>query len=162
MGQSCWRDLDLAQADGWACVVCARDFLRFPTSRVAVGRSVTGSSVMACGGFCAERAVLAGWWLRIPAGAWNAAGVAFLAAMERVTTIGDLRDAYPGELITPTVQAAAPLIVATELRRLVTRHRPRTGPPVTYGDRWYQEGIERVCAALTRRADELDPAEAAR
>ncbi len=158
MGQPLWRDLDPSQAGGQACVICTRDFLRYPTSRVPVGRSVTGAQVMACVGFCAERAALPDWWLGIPDEAWTAAGIAFLAARERVTTTGNPGDADPDDLIRPTVKAAAPLIVAAELRSLVIQYQPRTDPRQTYGDRWHREGIERVCAALTHRATELDPA----
>jgi hypothetical protein len=43
------------QADGLACVICGRDYLRAPGSAsVPVGRSVTGSQVFACVGRCAE------------------------------------------------------------------------------------------------------------
>jgi hypothetical protein len=99
---------------------------------------------------------------RIPDEAWTAAGVTFLAAVERATTTGDFRDVCPGDLVRPPVRAAAPLIVAAELRRLVTQCQPRIDPCLTYGDRWHREGIERVCATLTERATELDPAGDAR
>lgn len=157
-----WDGLDPAQADGLACVICTRDLLHHPMPRVPVGRSVTGSQVMACVGSCAGRAALPAWRLRIPDEAWTAAGVAFLAAMEEATTTGDVRDAYPDDLITPTVRAAAPLIVAAELRCLATRHQPRTDPRLSYGQRRHREGIEWVCAALTDRGHELDPAGGAR
>lgn len=56
------EDLNHAQADGRACVVCGFDYLTAPagTRSVPVGRSVTGSQVMACAPpkRCAERA---GW-----------------------------------------------------------------------------------------------------
>jgi len=49
--------LTTAQADGLACVICDRDYLRTRGSRsVPVGRSVTGSQVFACVGRCAEAA----------------------------------------------------------------------------------------------------------
>jgi hypothetical protein len=157
-----WDDLDPAQADGLACVICTRDFLRHPTPRIPVGRSVTGSQVMACAGSCAQRAALSAWRLRIPDEAWTAAGIAFLTALEQATTTGGVRDAYPDDLITPTVRAAAGLIVAAELRRLATHHQPCTDPSLSYAQRHHREGIEWVCAALTDRAQELDPAGGAR
>jgi hypothetical protein len=162
MDEPRWYDLDPAQADGQACVICTRNFLRRPIPQVPVGRSVTGSQVMACVGSCAEQAALPAWRLRIPDKAWTAAGIAFLAATDGATTTGDPRNAYPDDLITPTVQAAAPLIVAAELRSLATQHQPRTDPRLSYGQRWHREGIERVCAALLDRATELDPAGGAR
>lgn len=91
--------------------------------------------------------------LGIPDEAWTAAGVAFLAAMDRATTSGDPRQAYPDDLVTPTVRAAAPLIVAAELRRLAAHCEPQTARRLSYGER---AGIERVCAELLARADELD------
>jgi len=116
---------------------------------------------MACAGSCAQQAALPAWRLRIPDEAWTAAGIAFLTAIEETTT-GDPRDAYPDDLITPTVRAAAPLIVAAELRRLATQHQPRTDLRLSYAQRRHREGIERVRAALTDRAHELDPAGGAR
>lgn len=59
--------------------------------------------------------------LRIPDEALTAAGVAFLAALERATEATpskDPRHAYPDEVIAAAVEAAAPVIVAAELRRL--------------------------------------------
>lgn len=59
--------------------------------------------------------------LHIPDEALTAAGAAFLAALERATVATpskDPRDAYPDEVIAAAVEAAAPVIVAAELRRL--------------------------------------------
>ena len=157
-----WYDLDPAQADGLTCVICSRDFLRHPVPRVPVGRSVTGSQVMACVGSCAEQAVLPAWWLAIADEAWIAAGAAFLAAVDQASTTGDSREVYPDDLVTAPVRAAAPLIVAAELHRLVTQCQPGIDPRLSYGKRWHREGITLVCAALTNRASEFDPAGGAR
>lgn len=46
--------LTALQADGLACVVCGADYLRVRVPHVPVGRSVTGSQVLACVGCCAE------------------------------------------------------------------------------------------------------------
>jgi hypothetical protein len=59
--------------------------------------------------------------LHIPDEALTAAGAAFLAALEQATEATpskNPRDAYPDEVIAAAVQAAAPVIVAAELRRL--------------------------------------------
>lgn len=59
--------------------------------------------------------------LHIPDEALTAAGAAFLAALEQATEVTpskNPRDAYPDEVIAAAVQAAAPVIVAAELRRL--------------------------------------------
>lgn len=59
--------------------------------------------------------------LHIPDEALTAAGAAFLGALERATEATpskDPQDAYPDEVIAAAVEAAAPLIVAAELRRL--------------------------------------------
>ncbi|HEX4701825.1 MAG TPA: hypothetical protein VH352_06835 [Pseudonocardiaceae bacterium] len=52
-----WPDLNPDQADGQACVVCARHYLCHRVAHVPVGRSVTGSQVFACVGVCAASAV---------------------------------------------------------------------------------------------------------
>jgi hypothetical protein len=81
--------------------------------------------------------------LHIPDEALTAAGVAFLAALERATEATpskDPRHAYPDEVIAAAVEAAAPVIVAAELRRLsyeITSFAP-----------WYHQ--------LRQRADQLD------
>jgi hypothetical protein len=59
--------------------------------------------------------------LHIPEEALTAAGAAFLAALEQATEATpskDPRHAYPDEVIAAAVEAAAPVIVAAELRRL--------------------------------------------
>jgi len=59
--------------------------------------------------------------LRIPEDALTAAGAAFLIALEQATeatTSKDPRHAYPDEVIAAAVEAAAPMVVAAELRRL--------------------------------------------
>jgi len=59
--------------------------------------------------------------LRIPDEALTAAGAAFLVALEHATeatTSKDPRHAYPDEVIAAAVEAAAPMVVAAELRRL--------------------------------------------
>ena len=59
--------------------------------------------------------------LHVPDEALTAAGAAFLTALERATettSSKDPRHAYPDEVIAAAVEAAAPLIVAAELRRL--------------------------------------------
>lgn len=85
--------------------------------------------------------------LRIPEEALTAAGGAFLAALERATAAtptGDPRHAYADEVVAAAVEAAAPVVVAWELRRLVTEVGGDAG---RYGWVW----------ALGARADELDP-----
>lgn len=47
-----YTGLSPLQADGLACVVCARDYLRCGGAAVPVGRSQTGSQVFACVGEC--------------------------------------------------------------------------------------------------------------
>ncbi|MDQ3900473.1 MAG: hypothetical protein M3319_08535 [Actinomycetota bacterium] len=59
--------------------------------------------------------------LHIPDEALTAAGAAFLAALEQATEATpskDPRHVYPDEVIAAAVEAAAPVIVAAELRRL--------------------------------------------
>lgn len=142
MREQTWNDLAPAQADGLACVICARDYLRQPTQRIPVGRSHTGSQVFACAAGCAE-AGRAG--VCIPDDALTAAGAAFLAALERATAATptkDPRHAYPDDVVAVTVQAAAPLIVAAEVRRLAQQI----------------EGDVVTAQRLRDRADQLDPA----
>lgn len=142
MHEQTWTALGSAQADGLACVICARDYLRQPTSRVPVGRSATGSQVFACDGACADLAYRATGLLHIPDEALTAAGMAFLSALEQATTTGDPQQAYPDDLVNSTILAAAPLIVAAELRHMA-------------------EQIQTDAAThqqLRERADQLDPA----
>lgn len=143
MRERTWKDLVPAQDDGLACVICARDYLRQPTQRVPVGRSHTGSQVFACMPGCADQAGSAEVF--IPDDALTAAGAAFLAALERATAdtpTKDARHAYPDDIVAATVDAAALLIVAAEVRRLAQQIE---GDTVTV--QW-----------LRKRADQLDPA----
>jgi len=83
--------------------------------------------------------------LHIPDEALTDAGAAFLAALERATdatTSKDPRHAYPDEVIAAAVEAAAPLIVAAELRRLA------------YDLTAFPQGYHH----LRQRADQLDAA----
>lgn len=103
------------------------------------GRRGPGRSVVA--GMSEGRGVGPG--LRIPEEALTAAGTACLAALERATAdtpTGDARHAYPDEVVAAAVEAAAPLVVAWELRRLAARISG------------YEQRRE-----LTGRADWLDP-----
>jgi hypothetical protein len=138
-GDRYWGGLDPEQADGQACVICGRRFRGSGLVCLPVSRSHTGSQVFAC----AEAATAPGVVL-IPDQAWFAAGVTFLAALE--TAGADVGRASPDDLVTATVTAAAPLIVAAELRRLAdetnTTYRARQLWPVY----------------LRNRADELDAA----
>ena len=142
MPEQTWTALEPVQANGLACVVCARDFLRHPTQQIPVGRSPTGSQVFACDGACTHLAHRAAGLLHIPDEALTAAGMAFLSALEQATTTDDPHQAYPDDLVNPTIQAAAPLVVAAELRRLAGQ---------IHGD---TAGHQR----LHERADQLDPA----
>jgi hypothetical protein len=148
MAERVWIGLSLAQAAGKACVICARN-LRARGS-VPVGWSHTGSQVFACAGECARRAIAASGQLLVPVEALTAAGVAFLEALERATAAtptGDPRHADPDEVVTATVQASAPLVVAAELRRLADELADSAGG-----------GAGRWCArSLRERADQLDP-----
>jgi hypothetical protein len=126
MTERVWPGLTPAQAEGQACVMCARN-LRFRGS-VPVGRSHTGSQVFACVGECVSRATAAGGQLLVTGEALTAAGMAFLEALERATAAtptGDPRHAHPDEVVAATVQAAVPLVVAAELRRIATELRAR-------------------------------------
>ena len=70
---------------------------------------------------CADQSGSGPHLLHIPDEALTVAGAAFLAALERATVATpskDPRDAYPDEVIAAAVEAAAPVIVAAELRRL--------------------------------------------
>ena len=82
--------------------------------------------------------------LSIPDEALTAAGAAYLAALDvatAATPTGDPRHAYPDDVVTATVQAAAPLIAASELRRMAQRI----------------EGDAHGWRRLKERADQLDP-----
>ena len=141
MGERIWTGLDAVAADGLACVLCGRDFLsRGSRGRLPVGRSETDSQVFACVGDCAELAGAMPEVLVIPLEALAVGGMALLRVLDRVG--GDPRQAWHGVLVAATVRAAAPLVVAAELRRIAAQ--------TTTGERW--------AGCLRARADELDPA----
>lgn len=171
MGEWIWTGLSPAQADGRSCVVCGRDYLRDrrPVRRVPVGRAKnTTSQVFACVDRCADRAAARcypGGEVVISDEALTAAGAAFLHAWDAAvaaTPTGDPRHAHPDDVVTATVAAAAPLIVAAELRHLaeVFEHHADTLPvtdPATAPDPTTE--TLRDCAAITRqRAFRMDPA----
>ena len=139
--------LSPAQADGQACVVCGRRLRGRGLVWLPVGRSHTGSQVFACAGSCASTA-MAPDAVVIPEGALCAAGAAFTTALEAAG--GDVHRAWPDDLVTATVTAAAPLIVATELRRLAV------SSAVQHGES--PDGVTVIPVAdLTARANTLDP-----
>ncbi len=137
-----WTGLSPAQADGQACVICGRSVRGRGAVCVPVGHSATGSPVYACVGSCAYLAQPPAGLLSLPDEALTVAGVAFLHVLERATPTGDPRQAYPDDLVATTIRAAAPLIVAAELRCLATRIQG------------YPHGHQ----CLRERADQLDPA----
>jgi hypothetical protein len=148
MTERIWTGLSAVAADGRACVICGRRGSGWVS--LPVGRSDTGSQVLACEGACAERATAPGAVL-ITEDALTAAGLAFLTALE--SSGGDLHRAGPDDLVTAIVTAAAPLIVAAELRRLAN------GPQVHQWE--IAVGVMATAlpvADLTARADLLDPA----
>jgi hypothetical protein len=141
MGERIWSGLDVLAADGLACVICGRDFLsRAPRVRLPVGRSHTGSQVFACVGDCAEMAGAMPTVLMIPRQALAVGARAFLMVLDRAG--GNPREVWHEVLVAATVRAAAPLVVAAELRRIATE--------TTTGDQW--------AGCLRARATELDPA----
>lgn len=147
MPERTWRGgLSPAQADGQACVACGRNFRAKGSVAVPVGRSSTGSQVFACVRGCVDDAAeRAGRLVVVPVEALTAAGAALVTALEHATAAtptGDPRHAWPDELVAAIVHAAAPLIVAAELRRLAERIEGDA-----QGHRW-----------LWQRADQLDPA----
>jgi hypothetical protein len=124
MSECDWAGLSPTQADGQACVVCARTFRVRGSVAVPVGRAHTGSQVFACVGSCASEATaLTEELVAMPVEALSAAGAAFLAALEAAG--GDGHRAWPDDLLATTVGAAAPLVVAAELRRIATGLRAR-------------------------------------
>jgi hypothetical protein len=156
MAERIWTGLGPTQADGQACVICARSFRARGSVTVPVGRSRTGSQVFACAGECTSCVGAPGGQLQmVPLEALTAAGIAFLEALERATAAtptGDPRHAYPDEVVTATVQAAAPLVVAAELRRIAAEVVDSVS-----------EGVGQWCARYLReRAEQLDPAGGAR
>ena len=141
MGQRIWTGLDAVAADGLACVLCGRDFLsRGSRGRLPVGRSETDSQVFACIGDCAELAGAMPEVLVIPPEALVVGGMALVRVLDRVGN--DPRQVWHGVLVAATIRAAAPLVVAAELRRLAAE--------TTTGELW--------AGCLLARADELDPA----
>ena len=141
--------LSLAQADGRACVVCGRRLRGRGLVWLPVGRSHTGSQVFACAGACAQTATTPDAVV-IPEGALSVAGSAFNTALEAAG--GDVHRAWPDDLVTATVTAAAPLIVATELRRLAASSQ------VQHGDSTHGVMVAVIPVAdLTARANTLDP-----
>ena len=122
MTERIWTGLPAAAADGLACVICGRGWRNRGRSAVPVGRSHTGAQVFACAGDCADRAATIPDVLPIPMEALTAGGAAFLAAADRA---GGVHRAYPDDLVAETVQAAAPLVVAVELRRVAAELRAR-------------------------------------
>jgi hypothetical protein len=124
MSERVWTGLAAAAADGLACVICGRSF-RFRGSPVRrpVGRSHNGLQVFACARDCADRAAAMPEALAIPMEALSVGGAAFLAVLAGAG--GDVHRADPDDLVTETVLAAAPLVVAAELRRISTQLRAR-------------------------------------
>jgi hypothetical protein len=147
-GDQSWTGLSPVQADGQACVICGRSVHTTGSVHVPIGHSVTGSQVYTCTGFCANLAQPPAGLLPIPDEALTAGGVAFLHVLERATPTCDPWQAYPDDLVATTVRAAAPLIVAAELRRLATeiegnalghqhlRERAYQLDPCSSGDSW--------------------------
>jgi hypothetical protein len=141
MSERIWTELDAVAADGLACVICGRSFLsRGSRVRLPVGRSDADSQVFACVGDCAELAGAMPEVLMIPPEALVVGGMALLRVLDRVGN--DPRQTWHGVLVAATVRAAAPLVVAAELRRLAAE-------PTT-DELW--------AGCLRARADELDPA----
>jgi hypothetical protein len=150
MSERRWTGLDPAQADGQACVICAQRFRGSGSVWVPVGHSPTGSQVFACAGACAHTATSPAT-VQVPREALRTAGAAFLHALE-VAAGGDLRRAWPDDVVIATVTAAAPLIVATELRRQAdSLHREAVG-----GDP-RSAAFGAAASVLRWRADQLDP-----
>jgi hypothetical protein len=152
MAERIWTGLGPAQADGQACVICARSFHARGSVAMPVGRSHTGSQVFACADKCTSCVGAPDGQLQmIPLEALTAAGIAFLEALERATATtptGDPRHAYPDEVVCATVQAAAPLVIAAELRRMAAEVVDSVSG-----------GVGQRCSRYLReRAEQLDPA----
>jgi hypothetical protein len=125
MSERIWEGLGTGQGDGRACVICARDYLRShqaPTRRVPVGRArSTGSPVFACAGVCAARAAVRCY----RGGVMAVSGVALAEANRALQRAVALKGAglvgdplRVGEVVCEVVAAAAPLLIAAELRCL--------------------------------------------
>lgn len=168
MAERTWAGLSPAQRDGQACVVCGRSVRVRGSVAVPVGRSSTGSQVFACVGGCAEHAVAApGGQLVISDEAWAGAGAAFVAVVDRAG--GELHRVWPDDVVEAIVGAVAPLVVAAELRRLAEEFERAARDSGRHGAAYTPEAAQgrftalRDCAHTLRgRADELDPAGAAR
>jgi hypothetical protein len=144
-----FHGLNPAQADGQACVVCGQRLRGRGLVWQPVGRSPSASQVFACAGTCASTA-MAPAAVVIPDEALSAAGSAFNAALEAAG--GDVHRAWPDDLVTATVTAAAPLIVAAELRRLAASSQ------VQHGESPGGVTVAVIPVAdLTARANTLDP-----
>lgn len=52
-----FTDVNEAQADGLACVICGNDYRQLVVAHRPVGRSHTGSQVFACSGECTDIAM---------------------------------------------------------------------------------------------------------
>lgn len=144
MAERIWIGLGTAAADGQACVICGRGLRARGRVWVPVGRSHTGSQVFACAGDCARQAAATPEVVAIPVEALTAGAIALLAALDRAG--GDVHRVDPDDLVADIVLAAAPLVVAAELRRIAAE----TG--TAYRAREWWPGY------LRARADELDPA----
>lgn len=172
-----WEGLNSGQAAGRACVVCARDHLsprRAPVRRVVVGRDrSTGSPVFACAGVCATQAAVRCYRGGAMALSSVALGEATRAVhrASAVTGTGLVGDPLRvGEVVVALVAAAAPLVIAAELRCLVevfderaraVWHEITTTMAALAGTdpagQRYEALLE--CASLTRqRAFAMDPA----
>lgn len=126
-----WEGLSTGKADGRACVICGRDYLttrRAPAPRVPVGRALsTGSQVFACVGDCAGRAATRCY----PGGAMALSGVALAKAATAVHSHAIRELTAPedplrvGEVVCEVVAAAAPLVIAAELRWLARMFETR-------------------------------------
>jgi hypothetical protein len=123
MGERVWTKLPAPAAEGLTCVICGQNLRGRGLKWIPVGLSHTGSQVLACAGNCAQQAMATPQLLAIPIDALTAGGAAFLAVLER--SGNDVHQADPDDLVTETVQAAIPLVVAAELRRIAAELRAR-------------------------------------
>ncbi|MGH3805499.1 MAG: hypothetical protein ACRDRU_02415 [Pseudonocardiaceae bacterium] len=123
MAERLWSGLDPAVANGQACVVCGRS-LRFRRSGwLPVGHTPTGMPVFACVGSCAQHVATTPAVVPIPDDALTAGGITLLAVLDR--TGGNPNRANLNDLVEETVRAATAIVVAAELRRIITELRTR-------------------------------------